>query len=51
VYVRDFRGPNCGTDYKLFVAKIFFPLCTQIKQTPREKDNTVRMEDNKIIYY
>jgi hypothetical protein len=46
--VRAYGGTNCGTDYKLFVAKILFPYTYTIKDKHEEKkENTVTMMDKK----
>jgi len=49
--VRAYRGPNCGTDYKLLVAKILFPYMYVTKDKHKEKkENTVTMMDKKRKY-
>jgi hypothetical protein len=47
--VRTYRGPNCGTDHKLLVAKILFPYMYTTKDKHEEKkENTVTMVDKKM---
>jgi len=49
--VRAYRGPNCGTDHKLLVAKILFPYMYKTKDKHKEKkENTVTMVDKKRKY-
>ena len=49
--VRAHRGPNCGTDHKLLVAKILFPHMYITKDKHKEKkENTVTMVDKKRKY-
>ena len=49
--VRAYRGPNCGTDHKLLVAKILFPYKYTTKDKHEErKENTVTMVDKKRKY-
>jgi hypothetical protein len=48
---RTYRGPNCGTDKKLLVAKILFPYMYTTKDKHEEKkENTVTMVDKKRKY-
>jgi hypothetical protein len=48
---RAYRGPNCGADHKLLVAKILFPYIHTTKDKPEEKKkNTVTMVDKKRKY-
>jgi hypothetical protein len=49
--VRAYRGPNCGTDHKLLVAKILFPYTYTTKDKHEEKkENTATMVDKKRKY-
>jgi hypothetical protein len=49
--VRAYRGPNCGTDHKLLVAKILFTCKYTITDKHKEKkENTVTMVDKKRKY-
>jgi hypothetical protein len=49
--VRDYRGPNCGTDQKLLIAKFFFPLYVQNKDKyEQNNENNVIMADRKKKY-
>ena len=49
--IRAYRGPNCGTDHKLLVAKILFPYMYTTKDKHKEKkENTVTMVDKKKKY-
>ena len=42
--VGAYRGPNCGTDHSLIVAKILFPYMYTTKDKHEEKkENTVTM--------
>jgi len=46
--VRAYRGPNCGTDHKLLVAKILFPYMYTKTNTKRRK--RITMVDKKRKY-
>jgi len=49
--VRAYRGPNCGTDHKLLMAKILFPYTYTTKDKHKEKkENTATMADKKRKY-
>src|SRR5215510_9937981 len=49
--VRAYRGPNCGTDHKLLVAKILFHYKYTNKDKHKEKkENTVTMVDKNRKY-
>jgi len=49
--VRAYRGPNCGTDHELLVAKILCPYKYRTKDKHEEKkENTVIKVDKKRIY-
>jgi len=49
--VRTYRGPNCGADHKLLVAKILFPFMYTTKDKHKEKkENTITMVDKKRKY-
>jgi len=49
--VRAYRGPNCGTDYKLLVAKILYPCMYTTKDKHEEKkENIVTMVDKEKKY-
>ena len=49
--VRAHRGPNCGTDHKLLVAKILFLYMFTTKDKHKEKkENTVTVVDKKRKY-
>jgi hypothetical protein len=49
--VRTYRGPNCGTDLKLLVAKILCPSMYTAKDEHEEKkESTVAMVDMKRKY-
>jgi len=44
--VRAYRGPNCGTDHKLLVAKILLPyMCTTKDKHKETKEKNVTMVD------
>ena len=44
--VRAYRGPNCGTDHKLLVAKILFPyMHTSTDKHEEKNENTETMVD------
>jgi hypothetical protein len=47
--VRAYRGPDCGTDNKLLVAKILFPYMYSNKDKHEEKkDNTGTVVDKNM---
>ena len=49
--VRAYRGPNCGTDHKLLVAKILFPyMHTTTDKHEEKKENTETMVDKNRKY-
>ena len=49
--IRAYRGPNCGTDHKILVAKILFPYMYTTKDKHEEmKENSVTMVEKKREY-
>jgi hypothetical protein len=47
--VRAYRGPNCGTDHKLLIAKILFPsmYTNEDKHEEEKNENSIIMVDKK----